>query len=92
MSVKTTRSMTTALCVSLASLVITLLFGTALVSLWLRYEATVAQLESRLKKCEQPFDIMTKVSRAGNKNIYALCCLVGKPVQPSNYCRDSNPY
>ena len=64
-----------AICLSIASLVLTILCCTALFFLWSKYEAAIFELENKVKKCQQPLGMVDSLSRNGNSDTEMLMLL-----------------
>ena len=72
MSRKPTHISSVAICLSIASMVMTILCCTALFLLWSKYETAIFELESKVKKCQQPLEVADKLLRHGNSSTKRL--------------------
>ena len=68
MSKKATRISSAAICLSIASMTMTILCCSALFLLWSKYDAAIFELESKVKKCQQPLEVVDNLSRNGNSS------------------------
>ena len=68
MSRKATRISSAAICLSIASMTMTILCCSALFLLWSKYDAAIFELENKVKKCQQPLQVVDKLSRNGNSS------------------------
>ena len=75
MSKTATRISSAAICLSIASMTMTILCCSALFLLWSKYEAAIFELESKVKECQQPLEMVDELSRNGNGRIKGMTIL-----------------
>ena len=59
-----------AFCLSITSLVVTILCGTGMLLMWskhMEYENAISKLEIRVKRCEQPMKILKNIAAKGKR-------------------------